>query len=187
MIKNEALRRCRKDFCTLLDIDEVLPLSNREAWKRAIQKLDEWRYDAFFINVIDLFHDERHYKSVGMKWYLHRNKPYIKRGRVAFAVRADGSTDINRSDTTELIDEAGRLIPAARFVDNEPLGVSANPFYPYVVHLGWLNKQQRIRQSAFWAPVWSARDGTKVEKPLGEEDLEKIPYYPHNLKHWNET
>jgi len=187
MIKNEALRKCNREYCTLLDIDEVLPLSNRAQWETAKQTLNQWGYDALFVNVIDLFHDEHHYRSLGKKWYLHRNKPFIKRGRVAFAARPDGTTDIQRSDTCELIDTyGGFLIPTASLVDSEPLGHSPNPAYPYVVHLGWLYREQRLRQSAFWAPVWSARDGTKVEKPLTNEDLDKIPYHPHNLKHWNE-
>jgi len=199
MIKNEALRRCTRGFCTLLDIDEVLPLSNREAWGWAITNLGRMAPDALFVRVIDLFHDEGHYKGMGQKWYLHKNRPYLKRGRVNFAARADGSTNIDKSDTCELICEDGSLAHAVGPIrtngyhrpgeteEQRVLSEMTANLVPYVVHLGWLNKQQRIRQSAFWAPVWSARDGTKVEKPLGEDDLEKIPYYPHNLRHWNEV
>lgn len=188
MIKNEALRRCTGQFCTLLDMDEVLPLgpSSRAAWNETMEILDQSTYDAVFIPVIDLFHDEWHYKSLGQKWYLHKNKSYLSRGRVSFAARQDGTTDIERSDTCELIRSDGSLANTASFPGCPPLTRKALNQVPYVVHLGWLNKQQRLRQSAFWAPVWSARDGQKVEKPLTNEDLDKIPYYPHNLPHWNQ-
>jgi len=188
-IKNEALKRCTGEFCTLLDMDEVLPLHTRAAWDRAMGALSDCAYDAAFLSVIDLFHNERHYKTLGQKWYLHKNQPYLRRGRVAFAARADGTTDISRSDTCELINEDGTLAHAAGLFtgmpDHAKLTMMAQGLVPYVVHLGWLTKQQRLRQSAFWAPVWSARDGTKVEQPLTEAELDQTPYYPHNLPHWN--
>lgn len=191
MIKNEALKRCTGNVCTLLDMDEVLPLSNRAAWDMAKTALMESTYDALFVPVIDLFHDEKHFKSMGQKWYLHKNKSYLKRGRVNFAAREDGSTDITKSDTCELCREDGSLANATAFVGAQTeqwlrlMTMSMNQI-PYVIHLGWLNKQQRLRQSAFWAPVWNSRAGEQVEKPLAESDLDKISYYPHNLKHWNE-
>jgi hypothetical protein len=186
MIKNEALKRCNRAFCTLLDIDEVLPLSNREAWEETISILANTTYDALFLPVIDLYHDEYHYKSLSQKWYMHKNKPYLKRGRVSFAAREDGSTDIERSDTCELIREDGSLANSIGFpIANRLAAMSLNQV-PYVVHTGWLGREQRLRQSSFWAPVWSARDGRKVERPLTEKDLDNIPYYPHTLPHWNE-
>ena len=191
LIKNEALRRCKGDFCTLLDMDEVLPLSNRAAWDKAMEILGSTGYDALFLPVIDLFHDDKSYKALGQKWYLHKNRPYLKRGRVAFAARADGTTDITKSDTCELIQTNGSLANAAHlnvlsFDEDYRLLHMRGNLIAYVVHTGWLNKQQRLRQSAFWAPVWNARDGSTVEKPLELADLDKIPHKLHGLKHWNE-
>lgn len=190
-IKNEALKRCNREVCTLLDIDEVLPLSNREAWNSCIEALQFGHFDALFVPVIDFFHDVHSYKSMGQKWYMHRNLPNLMRGRVNFAEREDGTTDISRSDTCELIYDTGRLVYATGLVGmNLPerfrLELMAGNQLPYVIHLGWLNKQQRLRQSAFWAPVWNARNGSEVEKPLTENELDMIPHYPHNLKHWNQ-
>lgn len=190
-IKNEALKRCNREFCTLLDMDEVLPLSNRAAWEEAKELLGRIGYDALLLPVIDLFHDEKSYRSQGTKWYLHKNRPYLKRGPVGFAKRADGTIDINRSDSTELIHLDGSLANATMLnimarPEAERLKAMAANQIPYVLHLGWINKQQRLRQSAFWAPVWSARDGRKVEKPLELADLDKIPHKLHGLKHWNE-
>ncbi len=188
VIKNEALKRCNREYCTLLDMDEVLPLHSRAAWESAKHMLARSPYDALFLPVIDLFHDDSSYKSLGQKWYLHKNLSYLKRGRVQFAAREDGSTDIERSDTCELINENGQLAYTAPYVGGPSqwwLPGMAQGVCPYVVHLGWLNKQQRLRQSAFWAPVWSQRDGRKVEKALTNSDLDNIPYYPHNLPHWN--
>lgn len=187
-IKNEALKQCTGEFCTLLDMDEVLPLSNRLAWGHLMSALGQSTYEALLLPVVDLFHDERHYKSLGQKWYLHKNLSHLQRGRVQFAARADGTTDIERSDTCELIRSDGSLANAYSIAQGNEAYRLANMAVgaiPYVVHLGWLNKQQRLRQSAFWAPVWTARDGTKVEQPLTEADLDKTPYYPHSLPHWN--
>lgn len=190
-IKNEALRRCNRQFCTLLDIDEVLPLSNRKAWSQAMTWLVPYAgYEALLLPVIDLYHTEKYYKSIGSKWYLHLNSPHLQRGRVKFAERPDGTTDIQRSDTCELITQDGNLafsgaIGGGQLDKGQLLFLMETGQVPYVIHLGWLNKQQRLRQSAFWAPVWNARNGAEVEKPITENDLDKIPYYLHNLKHWN--
>lgn len=191
LIKNEALRRCNRPYCTLLDIDEVLPLSSRATWQECMDILGTIGADALFLPVIDLFHDENSFKSLAQKWYLHKNRPYLKRGRVEFAARADGSTDITKSDTCELVDTHGRLASATMLnvmalSESDRLKVMAAGRLAYVTHLGWLDKQQRLRQSAFWSPVWNARNGASVEKPLELADLDKIPHKLHGLRHWND-
>jgi len=190
-IKDLALKQCNRQYCTLLDIDEVLPLSTRHAWEQSMSWLTPFGgYEVLMIPVIDLFHDENHFKSIGSKWYLHLNSPNLHRGRVNFAARPDGTTDIQKSDTCELIRSDGNLAFAGALMGGnldkgQLLFQMEKGYVPYVVHLGWLNKEQRLRQSAFWAPVWNARNGSEVEKPLTQNELDKVAYYRHNLKHWN--
>lgn len=190
-IKNEALKKCTRGFCTLLDIDELLPMSTRQAWEEAMIGLKGSSYDALLIPVVDLFNDENSYKSIGFKWFLHKNLPYINRGRVNFAIKADGKTDITKSDTTEIVDKDGNLIPAiptipTNLTDEQKLNYLRLNMTPYVIHVGYLDKEQRIRQSEFWAPHWNNRAGQEVEKPITKEKLDKIPYFPHYLKSYNE-
>lgn len=188
-IKNEALKKCTMEFASLMDIDEVYPLTTRFAWEQAMAILGRYPYDALLIPSIDLFHDEKSYKSLSSKWYIHRNLPNIMRGRVAFAAREDGTTDITKSDTTEVCYTDGSLVRHTslidpRFPDAVKLHYMAQGASPYVVHLGWLGREQRIRQSAFWAPVWRARDGSDKVKELTVEEYDAIEYKPHGLPDW---
>lgn len=188
-IKNEALKKCTLEFATLLDIDEVIPLTTRFAWEGAMEVLGRHPYDALLIPSVDLFHDEKHFKSLGSKWYIHRNRPTIMRGRVAFAAREDGTTDITKSDTTEVCYTDGSLVRHTplidpRFPDDVKLHYMAQGTVPYVIHLGWLNREQRLKQSAFWKPVWNQRDGSDKVKELTAEEYDAIPYKPHGLPDW---
>jgi len=190
LIKNEALKKCTREFASLLDIDEVIPLSTRAAWEGAMDFLSRSTYDALLIPSIDLFHDEKHYKNCGAKWYLHKNRPHIMRGRVGFAAREDGTTDISRSDTCEATYTNGDLVRHTslldpRFPDDLKLQYMAQGGIPYVFHLGWLNREQRLKQSAFWVTHWNRRNGSEVVKTLTDSDLDKIEYRQHGLPHWN--
>jgi hypothetical protein len=190
LIKNEALKRCTNEFCSLMDIDEVYPLTSRFAWVSAMEILGKQPYDALLIPSLDLFHDDKHYKfPLGTKWYIHRNRPDIMRGRVAFAAREDGTTDITKSDTTEVCYPDGRLVTHThlidpRFPDAVKLQWMGQGAVCYVCHLGWLAKEQRLKQAAFWAPHWNARDGKETVKPLTEAEFDAIPYKPHGLPDW---
>lgn len=189
LIKNEALKRCTLEFASLMDIDEVYALSTRPAWEGAMEFLSRSTYDALLIPSIDLFHDEKSFKSLSSKWYIHKNRPHIMRGRVGFAAREDGSTDISRSDTTEAIYTNGDLVRHTslldpRFPDDLKLQYMAQGGIPYVFHLGYLSKEQRLKQSAFWSPHWNAREGRDIVKPLTSEEFDAISYRPHGLPDW---
>lgn len=186
--KNEALKLCKESFCILLDCDERIDPSDRKKWEFWARTLDNDQIaDAMFIPVIDLFHDKNNFKSVGTKWYIHKNRPYLHRGVVNFAYRKDKSIDITRSDTCELLREDDNLaftvspIPHV-LSDINKLNFVKNLNLPLVIHLGWVEKQQRLKQSNFWTPVWNKRNGWEVEKKKTLEQLDLIPYYPHNLK-----
>lgn len=190
VIKNEALKKCTMEFASLLDIDEVFSLNTRMAWEGAVEILSKHPYDALLIPSIDLFHDEKHYRPrIGNKWYLHRNRPGLMRGRVAFAAREDGTTDITKSDSTELIGPDGQLasyIPVINpaFPDAVKLQWMGQNGVPYIVHRGWENKEQRLKQSAYWKDIWNARDGSDKVKELTAEEYDAIEYKPHGLPDW---
>ncbi len=192
-LKALALEGCEEPYAILLDCDERLVPGSRSHWVKLTKELERnYNIDAILIPVVDIFHDDKHWKSVGAKWYLHRNLANLTRGVVKWGYREDGSIDVTKSDTCELkYRDSGELVRAA------PLLMPGLPPHmqvaqleagetPFVHHLGWKDKQQRLRQSAFWQPVWSARDGKEVKTESTLEELEKIQYYRHHLPHWEE-
>lgn len=171
-LKNAALQSCTSDFCILLDLDEYIPRYQNLLWKQLCTFARETKIKAFLIPVIDLFKDHDHYKSIGYKWYLHQREGCF-RGVVNFAKQENGKIDTSKSDTTELIDENGELIPATYLVnpglsaESQLEIMSANPIF--VVHEGWLNKDNREKQNSFWKPHWENRSGKElIDKPLEE-------------------
>jgi len=190
-LKALALAGCTQPYAILLDCDERLVPDSRKHWTKLAHELEKnRRFDALFIPVIDVFHSPGHYKSVGSKWYLHRVSPNITRGVFNGGLREDGTIDVTKSDTCELIYADSRQLVSAA-----PILMGGLPPHmmvaqmeggetPFVYHLGWLDKEQRLRQSAFWQPVWSARDGKEVKTESTLEELEKIQYYRHNLPGW---
>lgn len=193
-IKAAALARCTQPFATLLDLDERLIPSQWPMWRRLANELGALpNVDAFLIPVVDLMGDEHHYRAIGSKFYLHKNRPDITRGVVREARLPDGSIDTSRSDSTEpIIRETGELVRAAAIVmsglpDFLMIGQLENGNVPFVVHLGWMDLEQRVKQSEFWAPVWTARrGGREPEKQLTLADLQAMPRMRHRLPTWKE-
>lgn len=186
-LKNAALKMCREEFCILLDGDERVRLNDRPQWEMTSKHLSYMDdVDAFFIPVIDLFNSEREYKSIGQKWYLHKNLPELHRGVVNFARKNNNTIDTNKSDTTELIYKDGSLCRTISLVNElniraiKDLGVK-------VFHLGWLDKNKRLLANKFWSPVWNSRAGITIDNViLDKEELNKIEYFSHGLKLWYE-
>lgn len=188
-LKNAALKRCSEEFCILLDADERVRVSDRYKWENLAYKLRFDDCDAYFIPVIDLFNSEDEYKSIGMKWYLHKNKPNIQRGVVDFAKLENGKIDINKSDTTELCYTDGSLVYTKATFNNRKFDYEEdiiNNNIPIVYHLGWLEKETRLRQSAFWKPVWENRAGKEVKTENSLDELNKIEYFKHNFGTWKD-
>jgi hypothetical protein len=175
-------------------MDEVIPLWSQPAWDGVMGALEQdySGVEALFVPTIDLFHDVNNMKSMGQKWYVHLNLQYLERGPVVFARRPDGTIDITKSDTCELINSATfelaktSYLVDPRLSDDMKLRMIREGQLPVVIHLGWLNKEQRLRQSEFWTPVWNARNGTEVEHSKTMEELNSIEYKPHGLPPWNQ-
>jgi hypothetical protein len=186
-LKNAALQACSNELVIQQDMDERIG-GDTEQWDTLKYVLKNRKAShAAMISVIDLYKDYNHYKSVNGKWYLHL-KEGSNRGPVNFAKREDGSLDIYKSDSCELIDENGDLIPY--FIDPR----FAQPFankeiesfdisMPHVIHLGYVDLNKRIENNKFWQPVWSNRNGEEVKTAVSLEQLEKEnKYFKHKQK-----
>ena len=186
-LKNAALQACSNEFVIQQDMDERIG-GDIEQWNTLKYVLKNRQAPlAAMVPVIDLYKDYNHYKGVGGKWYLHLKKG-SNRGPVNFAKREDGSLDINKSDSCELIDELGNLVPY--FVDSR----FAEPFtnkeveifnlsMPHIIHLGYLDLTKRAEHNKFRKKCWEAMEGKPVEVATTIEALEKEnTYFAHKLK-----
>lgn len=188
--KAAATAKATERFVILLDCDERLVPGSRDAWLRMAIELEVSKYDGFLVPVIDVIEDEKKYKSIGTKWYIHKNLPYITRGVVKWAYREDGTIDKTKSDTCEAINkETGQLISAAPIIMMElpdwmKVAQMESGEVPFVYHLGFLDLEQRLRQSEFWRPVWDLRDGTAKEPETTLEKLQAMDRARHNLPTW---
>jgi len=186
-IKNAALKLCTKKFCILLDGDERLVISDKNKWIELANKLESSSFEAVMIPVIDLFNSEKEYKSIGRKWYLHRNNPTFTRGIVNFAKKQDGNLDHSKSDTCELLNEDGNLVKAALIEQTLTVEEIKDKDVPYILHYGYLDKENRLKSNKFWQPIWNKRAGEEVTDIIHSiEELNKIKYFKHNLKLPNE-
>lgn len=191
-LKALALSHCTEPYAILLDCDEIIPPNQRGLWVGMVRELESRRrVDSLMVPVVDLIGDEQHFKSIGSKWYIHRNTPNITRGVVGFARRADGTFDTSRSDSCEAIyKDSGDLIRAAPILMPElpdflKIATLESGETPYVIHLGYLNLEQRLKQTEFWRPHWENREGKVGSQPKTTlADLEKIKRFRHNLPDW---
>lgn len=190
--KAAALSHVTQPYAILLDIDEFLVPSQRKLWMGMVRELENRRnLDALLIPVVDLCGDEQHFSKTGSKWYLHRNSPNLTRGVVNFARRADGTFDTTKSDSCELITkDTGDLARAAPILMPElpdflKLSNLEAGEVPFVVHTGYLDLEQRLRQTEFWRGHWENREGKPGSQPKTTlADLEKIKRFRHNLPDW---
>lgn len=194
--KAAALAACTEPFAILLDLDERICTTMRPAWDRFANALEDGGPDALLIPSIDLHGDEQHYRcggaSLGAKWYMHKRLPHITRGVVKWARRPDDSIDKTRSDTCECLDSrTGELVSAVSLLAGWPHCMSIKRLesgeIPFVYHLGGLNLEQRVKQSAFWRPHWDNRDRHSAEPETTLEQLQAIPRFRHYLPSWRDA
>lgn len=186
-IKNAALQACTSDICIQLDLDERIPLSQKHLWYNLAGDLLNAQSHAIMIPVIDLFKDSKNIKSIGSKWYLHK-RAGAYRGVVNFARLANGHHDTTKSDSCELIDGWGNLLPSIYLLnpqsDLHTKLLSIKQYnLPYVVHYGYLNLDRRVQLNKdFWANHWSIEAGKKIEVPLDVNFFDQIPIMEHGLE-----
>lgn len=189
-IKNEALQNCSSDIVLGLDLDERVPVHlTRRLYLYGESLLDNDNVDCYMLPSIDIYKDMEHFSKVGWKWYLHKKKGCY-RGTVNFAKNDDGTHDIEKSDSCELINKNGDLVKSMaipsylpRIVSEpEKLRLVLNNNVPYIVHLGYVDLQRRHELSKnFWSKQWAVESGEK--QPVNTmENLESKEIFKHNLK-----
>lgn len=187
-IKNAAFKAATMPVVLALDLDEILPLKNKHAWDDARRSLIyTYDFDGFIIPSVDLCKSWETCKSVGQKFYLVKSRPNISRGVPKFARKEDGSIDITKSDTTEFILENGELAKFGslinpNYAEAQRLGEIQSGRIPFVLHLGWLDREQRMRQSKFWKPVWENRAKSEVKDVIDTPEMfDSIEVKSHGL------
>ena len=126
---------------------------------------------------IDLYEDLNHYTAIGHKWYLHKRKGTF-RGSVNWARKEDGNLDPEKSDTCELIDHEGDLIPCIGRIE-------FSPHDPKIIHLGYLDLDERNKVNKFWGRIWNHRHKGKFDKDYKMDQIKTGDprKKPHNLSH----
>lgn len=187
-LKDSALQSCVGDILLQLDFDEKMSVHNLEYWDKLSEILLESDvFQAAFVPSVNLYGDKQHFSSFSPKWYLH--KQGLKRGVVNFAKNADGTHDTNKSDSCELINTQGDLVPTFMYFDSSlhPSLTDAANFLreqnlPYVVHYGWIDLNRRVEINRnFWRKQWGAEAGREVEVAVELSKLEKREMFEHNL------
>lgn len=181
-VKNEALQNTSKKIKIGLDLDEYIPLSQKQIWidiSKLLMSND--KAGCVMIPSLNLYKNYDCYSSVGLKWYLH--KEGFQRGAVNFARNNDGTVDTSKSDTCELIDQFGNLVPSLAFKNS--IEALRTGFLPFVVHTGYVDLEKRIKRNKnFWIKHWRTESGGidpthKVHKDISEFDE---AYEKHLLK-----
>lgn len=184
-IKNAALQATTGDLKVQLDLDEYIPIDSKIDWLRLGELFLKSDYQAVMVPVLDLYKDSQHIKNLGVKWYMHKGGLF--RGPVNFGKLENGHVDINKSDTTELIDANGNLVDSTHIIDPKlpidyKLELIKKLNLPFVVHTGYLDLENRIhRNKVFWKEHWSIEAGQEVDIPINIERLENEPYIEHGL------
>ena len=163
-LKNFALENCTNSVVLQCDLDERVSGDPKqfEVCRRSI--LDHDFSCSVMLPTMDLYEDLDHYINLGKKWYLHTKKGTF-RGSVNWARKEDGSLDPEKSDTCELIDAKGNLIPCIANVE-----YSSND-YPKIIHLGYLDLDKKNCVNEFWGKIWNHRSSGSFDP---EYKMEKV-------------
>lgn len=155
-IKNHALQHTTMPIKLGLDMDEYVPLWQKELWQQVAEQLLNDDCLAYMIPSINLYKDWNNYFSITPKWYLHKSGLF--RGPVNFAKKLNGTIDTSRSDSCELIDNHGNLV----MTKTSPTNINdlRTLSYPYVIHTGYLSLENRLlRNKNFWQEHWLVESG----------------------------
>lgn len=185
-IKNAALQATTQPVKVSMDMDERIPLSQKDKWIHYGNLLLQSNIMAFFVPSIDLWGDKDHIRmahDIGVKWRMHKKGCY--RGVVNYARRMDGKIDTSQSDTCELINGNGELIPAAHIIPNQayfmPIHAGFLKSCIYTVHYGYIDFQYRLNINKFWKEKWEERSGQPENVATKIEELTKEKVIKHNL------
>lgn len=179
-IKNEALQATSEEFKIGLDMDEYIPIQQKEMWENLAYQLRFDDVDCYMMPSLNLYKDKNHYFSITSKWYLHKSNLY--RGPVNFGRKNNGTVDIAKSDTCELIYQNGELVKS-KFLPND-IQLLRQKNVPFVVHTGYLNLDNRIlRNKNFWIKHWEIESGGEKPNHKVHSSIEEFnePHFEHLL------
>lgn len=173
-LKDQALLASSNPVLIQQDLDERIG-GELAMWQVLVDNIGKYR--VFFLPVMDLYKDLAHYKAINYKWYLHL-KEGCRRGTVNFAFKQNGAVDVEKSDTCELIDEKGNLIPFVKYVHTEGF----DPKLPHIVHLGHVDlKKRAYHNKEFWKEYWSALGQEESNVVTEEEKLSLVEVKEHGF------
>jgi hypothetical protein len=180
-IKNYALQNTTMPIKLGLDMDEYVPLWQKELWKQLAQQLSKDDCSAYMVPSINLYKDWDHYFSITPKWYLHKSGLF--RGAVSFARKENGTIDTSRSDSCELIDRDGNLVSSKM----SPTNIIAlrSLIFPYVIHTGYLSLENRLlRNKNFWKEHWLVESGGQAPAHKVHSHISDFTenHMPHGLR-----
>ena len=187
-LKTVALKATTNPIKIIADADERFLLSQKALWQQYYEALlQNNRIDGFLVPVIDLWGSKskiRLINEIGQKFRLHKST-VVARGVIPQAERADGKFDTSKSDSTEPLDLNGELAnfaSVASYSNLIPMFSQSLIDKPYVVHLGYLDFNNRIKlNKEFWAEKWSDRSGEKENVVTELLELENQQTIDHNL------
>lgn len=172
-IKNSALQESTMSIKIGLDMDEYIPLWQKNIWLLLAHNLLEDKCLCYMIPSINLYKDEHHYFSITPKWYMHKSGLF--RGPVNFGKKENGLIDTSKSDTCELIDSHGNLVYSK--VTPTQIESLRNNTAPFVVHTGYLSLSNRLlRNKNFWKKHWLIESGGENPPHKIHESLEDFDY-----------
>ena len=175
-LKNAGLKACSYNSVIQVDLDERIS-GSKYTLKELIEEINKHDFPcSIMLPTIDLYEDVHSFVNIGYKWYIH-TRDGANRGAVNFSLNKDGTFDPEKSDTCELIDDKGQLIPC--------IGrVSFAEHDPKIIHLGYLNLEDKNNiNKNFWGKIWHKRK-TGIDSPDFEPEEVKSGdprKQPHNL------
>lgn len=177
-IKNAALQATSQPYKLGLDLDESINSKFKDQLKNLTSYFLHDKTDCIMLPVINLYKDRERFKDIGQKFYFHRTG--LKRGTVNFAKRKDGSHDINKSDSCELLEINGEL-PRCMYLihpeanDQDKLNIIKQNNLPFIVHSGLLDLEKKaLRNKKFWEKMWNVENGSEdVELPKSVQEIEE--------------
>lgn len=164
-IKNFALSKTSHDICIQMDLDEFIPLWQKDRWVDLSDKLLQSSYDALLVPTIDVWGKETRIKqdsNIGYKFRIH--KPNVRIGVLDRAKLDNGLIDTSISDTCDMISlYTNQLASAALTCPPECLvskNVSRLNNFIFTVHLGFLDLKHKANlTNIWWEQKWKDRSG----------------------------
>ena len=175
-LKDAGLKSCSHNCVIQVDLDERIS-GSKHTFKELFAEINRHDFPcSIMLPTIDLYEDVHSFVNIGYKWYIH-TRDGTNRGAINFSLKKDGTFDPEKSDTCELIDDKGQLIPCigrVPFADHDPK----------IIHLGYLNLEDKNNiNKNFWGKIWHKRKTGTDSVDFEAEEIKSgdSRKQPHNL------